>query len=81
MAKFFEVELKENLEELIARTKNTAKEEGLTFDGDTNGGTIKGRGFEGVYKITDGKVAVTINKKPMLVPWLVVESKLKSFLG
>jgi len=81
MAKYFEVELKETPEELIERTRNTASEEGLTFDGDASTGNISGHGFEGVYRITDGRVAITINKKPMVLPWFVIESKIKTFLA
>ncbi len=81
MAKSFEVELTEDAEDLIERTRKTANEKGLIFEGDVAGGNITGQGFEGVYKVADGRIVVTIHKKPMVVPWFVVESKIKSFLA
>jgi len=81
VAKSFEFELKVPAEELIERTRKAARSEGLAFYGDARAGNIVGHGFEGGYEITDDKIAVTIKKKPLLVPWFAVESKLKSFLA
>lgn len=81
MAKSYEFKLRESPEELLERTRKAATSEGLAFYGDTRAGSIVGHGFEGGYVITDDKIAVTIKKKPMLVPWFAVESKLKSFLA
>lgn len=81
MAKSFEVDLTEAVEDLLERTRKTATEGGFTFEGDVAGGNIAGQGFEGVYKVADGRIVVTIHKKPMVVPWFVVESKIKNFLA
>lgn len=81
MAKYFEFALKESPEALLERTREAAMSEGLAFYGDVRTGSITGHGFEGGYEIMDNKIAVTIKKKPLLVPWFAVESKLKSFLA
>lgn len=81
VAKSFEFELKESPEKLLERTRKAASSEGLAFYGDARAGSIAGHGFEGGYEIMEDKIAVTIKKKPLLVPWLAVESKLKSFLA
>ncbi len=79
MSKCFEIEISENPNVLIAKAKAAADKKGINFNGDSGSGAFCGQGIEGAYQMVDNKVAVTINKKPMILPWLAVEVSLKKF--
>lgn len=81
MSKSFEIELREKAEHVFARTRKTAAEGGWHFEGDTRSGNIAGQGFAGTYIVEDRKILVTIHKKPVLIPWFVIESQIRSFLN
>ena len=79
MSKCFEIEISENPDDLIAKAKQAADKKGIDFSGDTGSGVFYGQGIAGEYQLVNNKVAVTINKKPMILPWLAVEASLKNF--
>jgi hypothetical protein len=81
MPESYQLELKEDPAALIARITETAREEGLIFEGDTISGKIHGKGFNGTYEITEDTITVTIDEKPTLIPWFLVRSKITGFLG
>ncbi len=79
MSKSLQIELKEDPQALVARAKAIAHKEGISFRGDRTGGNIDGKGFHGNYKIDNNMIILTIHKKPALLPWKLLISKIKSF--
>jgi hypothetical protein len=49
----------------VARAR--AKENGVTFAGDTAKGTVNAKGVAGSYTIKDRAMSITIDKKPFFV--------------
>lgn len=66
--------------ELLARAKAEGKSKGIALVGDIHTGTFKGTA-DGSYVMEDGKITVTVDRKPGFVPWGVVESALKGLFA
>ena len=79
MSKSFSVNFTGDANALLARARKTAADNGAQVTGDTNKGTFSGRGVEGSYTVSGNTVNVTVDKKPMIIPWSLVESQLKQF--
>lgn len=79
VSKCFKIEVFESPDVLITKAKVAADKKGINFNGDSGSGAFSGQGIEGEYQMVDNKVAVTIYKKPMILPWLAVEASLKNF--
>jgi hypothetical protein len=66
---------------LNALKEELAKQGGIRFNGDKSSGTISGKGFAGEYSLTQGsdgtRLALTITKKPFIVPWAMIESAIE----
>ena len=81
MAKTFSFNVKSTPEELLKLLKKMIeKADGIEFSGNERSGSGSGKGFEGTYKMhkkgAANKVDITITKKPWLIPWSLIESKL-----
>jgi hypothetical protein len=81
MSKSFEVTLKLTPAEVIARAREAAQQNGLILNGDEQTGHFAGRGVEGVYAITGDKLAITVLKKPVILPWALLESQVRTFFS
>ncbi len=79
MSKSFSVNFTGDAASLLARARKTAADNGAQVSGDTNKGSFSGRGVEGSYTVSGNTVNVTVDKKPMIIPWSLVESQLKQF--
>jgi hypothetical protein len=79
MAKSFSVNFTGDATSLLERARKTAADNGAQVTGDTNKGSFSGRGVEGSYTVSGNTVNVTVDKKPMIIPWPLVESQLKQF--
>ncbi len=79
MSRSFSINLKKDFGTLIDKAKNIAKEHGVNFSGDTISGTFSGKGLEGRYKIEAESAAITITKKPLIIPWALIETKVTEF--
>ncbi len=79
MSKSFSVPFTGDAPSLLARARKTATDNGAQITGDTNKGTFSGRGVEGSYTVSGNTVNVTVDKKPVIIPWSLVESQLKQF--
>jgi hypothetical protein len=79
MSKSFSVPFTGDTSSLLERTRKIAADNGAQVTGDTNKGTFSGRGVEGSYTISGNTVTVTIDKKPVILPWGLVESQIKQF--
>ena len=79
MSKSFSVNFTGDATSLLERARKTAADNGAQVTGDTNKGSFSGRGVEGSYTVSGNTVNVTVDKKPMIIPWSLVESQLKQF--
>lgn len=80
MAKQFEFNFRGNVDELISKASKLAKQNGIDFSGDTTKGTVCGLGVEGCYEIVGKTIKITINKKPLLAPWSMLQHKLANLI-
>lgn len=62
---------------LLARAKKVAKENGATLIGDERSGRFSHGMFGGEYRTEGQTVIVTVTDKHRLLPWSVVESRLR----
>ena len=81
MSHTFSIPMTEDPETLVAKARRTATEAGADFAGDAASGRFAAMGVEGGYEVRDGRVVVTVTRKPGLAPWSMVESKLRGFFG
>lgn len=81
MAKSLQIALTEDPQALIRRAKTVAHQAGITFRGDQTAGNIFGKGFHGSYEIANNLIILTIHEKPVLLPWKLLLSRVRSFLG
>lgn len=81
MAKTFAVKLPEDTLTALADAKAAAKQNGVDFIGDHLSGHFKGKGIEGCYEISENVLAVTVLKKPLILPWSLIEATVMEFLS
>jgi predicted alpha/beta hydrolase family esterase len=62
---------------LLARAKKMANDTGATLVGDGEAGHFSHVLVKGEYRVTGDVVLVTITDKSWMVPWAVVESRLR----
>ncbi len=62
---------------LLARAKKIANDTGATLVGDGEAGHFSHVMVKGEYRVTGDVVLVTITDKSWMVPWAVVESRLR----
>ena len=60
----------------LQKANKAAERFGVHFDGDENEGCFSGAGFSGAYAFANGNVTLTITKKPVIMPWSMVETAL-----
>jgi len=83
MAKEYSYAIKTKPEDVFKILQDKIRESGgIELKGDSQSGTLKGKGFQGSYtmQMMNGKNEVTlkIDKKPIIVPWSLIESKIES---
>jgi hypothetical protein len=61
---------------VIGKLRALAERHDVEFEGDVFKGYANGKGFHITYLIAGADVTVTVTKKPLLVPWSVVEKAL-----
>lgn len=65
---------------LLREVRRRAAEQGVIFEGDESGGQFSGL-ISGYYEVSGDIVALTIEQKPLLAPWEMIESRIKRFFG
>ncbi|QSA97686.1 hypothetical protein [Methylococcus sp. EFPC2] len=68
-------------EHLVGKARNQAGQNGLNFTGDVNTGHFHGRGLEGRYHIHGDHLRITILRKPLILPWSLVETTIHQFFA
>ncbi len=81
MSKSFEVKLNGNVDEIIAKARHAAKHSGIHFEGDEQTGHFAGHGIEGSYLIFEDILSAQIAKKPLIMPWSMIESTLRKYFA
>ncbi len=79
MSKQFSVKIKGDAHAVITKAKVSAKKNNVLFTGDEREGQFSGMGVEGKYGIQGDDLTITIEKKPLLITWSLLESKLRDF--
>ena len=77
MAKTFSVRTTSDRPSLLARARRVAKENGATLVGDERSGRFSHGMFGGEYRMEGQTVLVTVTDKHRLLPWAVLESRLR----
>ena len=65
---------------LLARARRMASENGAAFAGDEGAGRFSHELAKGEYRMLGETVVVTITDKHWLLPWPVVEARLRKLL-
>ena len=66
---------------LLQRARRTARANGVLLVGDENSGRFSHRMLEGNYRRQGRVVIVTVTHKHRLVPWSVLEGRLRDLFG
>lgn len=81
MSKRIEIRLKEEAGQLIQRAKKAAAKHGATLEGDDARGEFNATGIHGTYEIEGDLLAITITKKPLILPWALIEKTVTDFFA
>jgi len=65
---------------LLARVKRVARENGAILVGDERSGRFSHDMVKGQYRMVGRTVIVTIIEKHWLIPWPIVESRLRALI-
>lgn len=81
MTKKLSIKLTREPQEVFANLKTAASQNGVNLDGDHRLGHFSGKGIEGSYAISGDVLNITIMKKPMLIGWSLIESKVRQLFA
>ena len=81
MARTFSVHTRATPASLLARARRAASANGATFVGDEGSGRFVHKLVKGEYRMLGKTVIVTITDKHWLLPWPVVEARLRDLLA
>ncbi len=80
MAKTFSYAITEDPQQLITKVKQIASEKGIDVSGDHQQGSLSGQGVNADYLLQDSILTITVQKKPLIVPWSMVEKMVTNFV-
>jgi hypothetical protein len=80
LVRTFNLDTKVSPSSLLARAKKAAFENGATLLGDERSGRFSHDMAEGEYRMVGRTVVVTITEKHWLLPWPVVEARLRQLV-
>ena len=81
MARKFSIDTVASPSLLLERAKRTASENGVRLFGDERSGRFSHKMLEGEYRRIGRTVTVIITHKHRLVPWSVLEGRLRALFG
>ncbi|MCP5020079.1 MAG: hypothetical protein GY938_33050 [Ketobacter sp.] len=73
--------LKEDPSVIVERLHRMAKKHDVEFSGDVEKGYARGKGFHVEYVVLGESCTLTVTKKPMLIPWSLVEHQLEKLFN
>ncbi len=82
----FIVKLKNEVSSILARMKSMITGRGGSLEGNRESGSFEGKSalgkIRGEYRsISDNEIEITIDDKPLLVPYSTIESEIRKYLG
>src|SRR5829696_4026694 len=81
MARTFSLDVSASPTQLLARARRAASENGMMLVGGESSGRFSHKMLKGEYRLSGRTVIVTITYKPRLVPWSVLEGRLRGMFG
>ena len=81
MSRRIEIQVNEEGSRLVERAKETARKHGAQLTDNGERGQFGGKGIEGTYEIEGGLLAITISKKPLILPWAMIEKTVRKFFA
>ncbi|NCC51847.1 MAG: hypothetical protein EOM20_11600 [Spartobacteria bacterium] len=76
----FTFELPCPVEQLLTHARREADAHGITFTGDTQSGACSGHGFSGHYTASGTTLRVTVDQKPLFIPWAMIEKGARDYI-
>ena len=74
----FTININGDLSTILGSVKQQAAQNGVTFLGNTSGGSFSGK-ISGTYKVSGNIVSVSISLKPLIYPCNRIESELRKY--
>ena len=81
MAKTYQLDTMVSPSSLLARARRVARENGAILVGDERSGRFSHELVRGEYRMAGQRVVVTITNKHWLLPWPIVEVRLRELLA
>lgn len=79
--KIFAFPLAQDPLSVVDKARKAAADSGVHFQGDEQQGRFAGHGIEGSYAIEETKLTVQISRKPIIMPWSMIESSMRKFFA
>ena len=80
MARTFNLDTTVRPSSLLARARKVAYENGASLNGDERSGRFSHEMAKGEYRMAAQKVIVTVSDKHWLLPWPLVEARLRELV-
>ena len=74
-------ELPEDPQVIVDKLHELADHHNIEFKGDIESGYAKGKGFNIEYVVNSTQCTLTVTKKPLLIPWCLVENQLEKLFN
>ncbi|MBI5633780.1 MAG: hypothetical protein HZA15_09915 [Nitrospirae bacterium] len=86
MAHTFTVALNDEIAAVLGRVESAITESGGTFQGDSSKGVFQGISVMGPVKgeyssVSENEIRITINDKPFIVPYSMIEGEIKKYFS
>ncbi len=79
MTKKFSITLTRDPHDVFTQFKAYAAKNGVEVRGDHIAGQFNGKGIQGNFSLTGGTLNITIEKKPIILSWSLIENKVREF--
>jgi hypothetical protein len=77
----FSIETTLDPQSLLARARKAATENSATLVGDGRAGRFSHDLIKGECRIVGSTVVVAVTDKPLIVPWAIIEARLRQLVG
>jgi hypothetical protein len=81
LARTFSIETTLDPPSLLARVRRAARDNDATLVGDGRSGRFSHHLITGEYRMVGRTVVVAITDKPPIVPWAIIEARLRQLVG
>ncbi len=81
MTRTFSIDTTLDPPSFLTRIRKAARENGATLVGDGRSGRFSHAFIKGEYRMVGRTVVVAITEKPPIVPWAIIEARLRQLVG